>query len=155
MSISPKSHFRIKTKVSPPKKAIPSESSSQSSRHSSFNIWPIKTSLPKVDFLQLYKQRYVKNMPNEPKNTGINLEIIQQVYKLVGEKTFKLSNWREFALEKPPQRSPFHKNHLKLSIFGQVNNNLKNEPKSTPQYKNSIFQAKKGLKLPLLIKARG
>lgn len=93
-------------------------------------------------------------MPTEPKNTGINLEIIQQVYKLVGEKTFKLSNWREFALEKPPQRSPFRKNNLKLSIFGQANN-LKTEPKSPSQNKNSIYQGKKGLKLPFLIKARG
>jgi len=170
MSSSPKFAFHLKTKLfhsplpsNPQTKTKLSIDSSSSSSRSSFNIWPTKTtSIREEDFLKLYKHRYLRYVSSQPSEKNQNLEIIQNVYQLVGEKTFKLVNWRDFALEKQPQRNALTKKPTKLSVFGMMNaeKSGKTSPKSplSPKSpKRSISPKKKTTKLPLLnkIKVKG
>lgn len=147
-SVSPSKslpHFKNRKPPIPPAKAIarpcpklskdpPSLNSSQNS----FNIWDSEPPpiLQNPDFLQLYRQRYIAfTVPRAEK--GLNLEIMKNVYKLCGEQSFRLSNWKGFILESDFQKKPRRKEGqkpLKLSVFGLMNAIKSDKPPLKAQF---------------------
>ena len=198
MSIS-KNSFRITTKAKTShnlKKPTKDEEDSISSEES-FNIWkPSSSKKPSIilpnseGFLQLYKRRYekfsIEKKTEKPEKIEImektektkkpekseNLKIVQNVYKLCGEKTFKINDWREFADHQEKREIPsfMKKRPDKLSILGWRNsvkkveicqiseeNSMKSPLKTGEKLQKTVkFEiksaplVKKGLKLPLM-----
>lgn len=112
-----KNNFRIKTKTNvsnSPKntKAKKLKKTKSIEEINSHNIWsdgirqklePNEEKERIQDFLSLYKMRLQGSKDSENLNCSeekllSDLEIIQFVYELCGEKTFNLPNWKEYVL---------------------------------------------------------